>query len=75
MKSFVQGTDGIVNAEDVFNSLGHRAMSEENEGVALAGGVALGNEERIHELCGVGYKVFEFTVDGIQGENCVFAHV
>ena len=75
LKSFVQGTDGFVNAEDVFNGLGHRAMGEENEGVAFAGGVALGNEERVHELRSVGYKVFEFAVDGIQGENRVFADV
>jgi len=48
LKSFVQGTDGLVNAENVFNGLGHRAMGEENEGVTLAGGVALGNEEGVH---------------------------
>jgi hypothetical protein len=38
-------------------------MGEKNEGVALAGGVALGNEECIHELRRVRYKVFEFAVD------------
>jgi len=46
-------------------------MSKGNEGVALAGGVTLGNEERVHELRSIGYKVFEFA----QGENCVFADV
>jgi len=50
-------------------------MGEENEGVALAGGVALGSEESLHELRSVGYEVFEFVVDGIQGKNCVFADV
>ena len=50
-------------------------MGEENEGVALAGGVALGNKESLHELRSVRYKVFEFAVDRIQGKNCVFADV
>jgi hypothetical protein len=50
-------------------------MGEENEGVALAGGVALGNEESLHELRSVGCKVFQFAVDGIQSKNAVFADV
>jgi len=50
-------------------------MGEENEGIALAGRVALGNEERMHELCSIRYKVFEFAIDGVQGKNCVFADV
>jgi hypothetical protein len=54
-----QDTDGLGNADDVFNSLGHRPMGEENEGDALAGGVALGDEESLHELRSVKYKVFE----------------
>jgi hypothetical protein len=71
----LQGTDGLGSADNVFNSLGHRPMGEENTGVALAGGVALGNEGSLHELRSVGYEVFEFAVDGIQGKNCAFADV
>jgi hypothetical protein len=52
------------NADDVFNSHGHRPIGEENEGVALAGRVALGNEKSLHDRS-VGYNVFELAVDGI----------
>jgi hypothetical protein len=50
-------------------------MGKEDESIPFAGRIGLGNEEGVHELRGIGYKMFEFVVDGIKGEHCVFADV
>ena len=40
-------------------------MSEEDERVAFASRIALGDEESMHELWRIRNKVFEFAIDGI----------
>ena len=40
-------------------------MSKEDESVAFAGRIALGDEESMHELWRIGNEIFEFTIDGI----------
>jgi len=50
-------------------------MGKEDESIPFACRIRFGNEEGVHELRGVGYKMFEFVVDGVEGKNCVFADV
>lgn len=50
-------------------------MSKEDESIPLACRIRLGNEEGVHELRSIGYKMFEFVVDGVEGKHCVFADV
>lgn len=40
-------------------------MSKEDESVAFAGRIALGDEESVHEFRRVRNEIFEFTIDGI----------
>ena len=44
-------------------------MSKEDESVAFAGRIALSDEESVHEFRRIRNEIFEFTVDGIEGET------
>jgi hypothetical protein len=75
LQRLIQRPDRVVDIEDIFHRLGHRAMGQKHECITLAGRVAFGSEEGGHELGSIGYKVFEFAVDGIEGEDRVFANI
>lgn len=50
-------------------------MREEDERVPFTCGISFGNEKRVHELRRIWYKVLEFAIYGINGEDSVFADV
>ena len=47
-------------------------MGKEDESIPFACRIRFGNEEGAPELRGIGYKMFEFVVDGVEGKHCVF---
>lgn len=50
-------------------------MGEEHESVALARRVRFGDEERVHELRGIGNEVLEFAIDGVEGEDGILPDI
>jgi hypothetical protein len=50
-------------AQDVLHSFRHGTMSKENESVAFACRITLGDEESMHELRRIRDDIFEFTID------------
>lgn len=75
LKEFIHARDLVEHLEDVLDRLGHRALREEYESVALASCVRLGREERLDEFRRVGDEVLKFAVDRVHGEYGVLAHI
>jgi len=50
-------------------------MGKEDESVPFACRIRFGNEEGVHELRCIGYKMFEFVVNGVKSIHRVFADV
>ncbi len=50
-------------------------MSQKYERIPLAGRVGFRSEEGKHELRGVWDEMFVFAIDGVHGEDCIFADV
>lgn len=75
LQRLVQRPDRIVDVKDIFHRLGHRTMSQKHESIALTRRVGFCSEEGKHELGSIGYKVLKFAVDGIEGEDRVFANI
>ena len=65
----------IINAQHVFHRAGHRAVRKEDKSVAFATRVALRHKEGLYEFWGVGYEVLKCAIDGVDGEDGVFADV
>ena len=54
-----------------FPGLQSRGSAEPSQAPATL----FGNEEGVHGLCRIGYKMFEFVVDGVEGKHHIFADV
>lgn len=65
----------VKHLQDPLDGLGHSAVRQEHERIALARRVRLSGEERLNEFGRIGYEVFELLVDGVDGEHRVLAHV
>jgi hypothetical protein len=50
-------------------------VSQEHKCIALACSIRLGRQEGLHEFGGIRDKVFKLAVDGVYGEDGVFANV
>jgi hypothetical protein len=50
-------------------------VREENKRVTLAGRIGLCRKESLHELRGIRDEVLKFSIDGVDGEDGVFANV
>lgn len=75
LQSLVQRPNRIIYRHDIFDCLGHRAVSKEYESIALAAWVMLGHKERMHQLWGVGNEMFELAVYRVEGEDCVLPDI
>lgn len=50
-------------------------MWKEHEGISFTCWIRFGNKECMHEFWSIGDEMFEFTIDRVDGENCVFADI
>ena len=75
LQQLVHRRDLVEHLQDILDRLGHRALREEDERIALARRVRLRREERLDELGRVGDEVLELAVDRVHGEDGVLAHV
>ena len=75
LQQLVHRRDLVEHLQDVLDCLGHRALREEDERIALARRVRLRGEERLDELGRVGDEVLVLPVDRVHGEDGVLAHV
>jgi hypothetical protein len=50
-------------------------MGKEDERIPFASRIRFRNEEGVHELRGIRYKMFEFVMDGVEGKHCIFADI
>ncbi|KAI3494698.1 hypothetical protein L1887_40514 [Cichorium endivia] len=75
LHELVLGSDLVAEAEEVLDGALGSGVAEEDEGVALAGGVCLCGEEGLHELGRVDDEVLVLLVYRVDAEDGVLAHV
>ena len=75
LQQLVETTNLIMHLRYVLDSLWHSAVCEKHKRIALAGGVGLGSQERLHELRRVRYETLVFSVDSINRKDGVFPDV